>query len=51
VVLTARLIDFPGASRGFDRGLVTYSNAANVQELGVSQKTLDAWGAFSRETA
>ena len=50
-MLASRLIDVPGASRVFDRGLVTYSNAAKVQELGVSQKTLDAWGAVSRETA
>jgi len=50
-MLSSRLINIPGASRVFDRGFVTYSNAAKVQELGVSQKTLDAFGAVSRETA
>jgi len=50
-MLASRLINVPGASRVFDRGLVTYSNGAKVQELGVSQKTLDTWGAVSRETA
>jgi len=28
-----------------------WPHSAKVQELGVSQKTLDAWGAVSRETA
>ncbi|HOP72921.1 competence/damage-inducible protein A [Thermoclostridium caenicola] len=50
-MLASRLINIPGASRVFDRGFVTYSNAAKVQELGVSQKTLEAFGAVSRETA
>lgn len=50
-MLASRLISIPGASRVFDRGFVTYSNAAKVEELGVSQKTLDMWGAVSRQTA
>lgn len=50
-MLASRLINIPGASRVFDRGFVTYSNAAKVQELGVRQETLDAFGAVSRETA
>jgi len=40
-----------GISKVFDRGLITYSNKAKVQELGVSQKTLDEFGAVSKETA
>ena len=45
------LTDLPGVSSVFDRGIVTYSNRAKVEELGVSQETLDAHGAVSRETA
>lgn len=41
----------PGSSDIFDRGFVTYSNAAKVEMLGVRQTTLDAYGAVSRETA
>ncbi len=41
----------PGASDIFDRGFVTYSNAAKVEMLGVREATLDAHGAVSRETA
>lgn len=41
----------PGISAVFDRGLVTYSNRAKVEELGVRQETLDCFGAVSEETA
>lgn len=45
------LTSIPGISKVFDRGLVTYSNRAKVEELGVRQETLDQYGAVSRETA
>lgn len=43
--------DVAGSSAWFDRGFVTYSNAAKVQMLGVNQQTLDNYGAVSAETA
>ena len=45
------LTSIPGISKVFDRGLVTYSNRAKVEELGVSPVTLEEFGAVSRETA
>ncbi|MGI6204357.1 MAG: competence/damage-inducible protein A [Anaerovoracaceae bacterium] len=45
------LIEVPGISAVFDRGLVTYSNRAKVEELGVSEETLDRFGAVSEQTA
>jgi nicotinamide-nucleotide amidase len=45
------ITDLPGASEIFDRGFVTYSNAAKVEMLGVRTETLHARGAVSRETA
>ncbi len=45
------LTDIPGISAVFDRGIVTYSNRAKMEELGVSGRTLDSAGAVSRETA
>ena len=45
------LTDIAGSSDVFDRGFVTYSNAAKVQMLGVSQATLDRFGAVSEQTA
>mgnify|MGYP001818414774 CR=1 FL=1 len=41
------LTDLPGSSQWFDRGFVTYSNAAKQDMLGVSAATLDADGAVS----
>ena len=43
--------DIPGASDVFDRSIVTYSNRAKVEELGVSEETLEKYGAVSEQTA
>ncbi|HEY0634497.1 MAG TPA: nicotinamide-nucleotide amidohydrolase family protein, partial [Gammaproteobacteria bacterium] len=43
--------DLPGSSRWFERGFVTYTNEAKVEELGVSVETLQAYGAVSEATA
>ena len=40
-----------GSSGFFERGLVTYSNRAKMELLGVSPETLEAHGAVSAETA
>jgi len=40
----------PGSSKWFDRGFVTYTNDAKQEMLGVSAKTLDAFGAVSEQT-
>ena len=40
-MLAAALTDVPGASDVFGWGLVTYSNEAKAQLLGVSRDTLD----------
>lgn len=50
-LLAAALTDLPGSSHWFDRGFVTYSNAAKVQHLRVSVDTLERFGAVSEETA
>jgi len=39
-----------GASHWFDRGYVTYSNRSKMDCLGVSQRTLEQFGAVSEET-
>lgn len=43
--------EVPGSSVWFDRGFVTYSNAAKTEMLGVQQASLDSVGAVSREVA
>ena len=40
-----------GSSAWFDRGFVTYSNAAKIEILGVTENTLDQHGAVSEQTA
>ena len=44
------LTDVPGSSLWFDRGFVTYSNAAKIQMLAVKPETLERYGAVSAET-
>ena len=45
------LTDIPGISAVFERGIVTYSNRAKMEELGVSSDTLERYGAVSPQTA
>lgn len=50
-MFASTMTDIPGVSQCFDRGLVTYSNQAKMEELGVSAGTLEKFGAVSEETA
>ncbi len=50
-LLAAAMTETPGSSQWFDRGIVTYSNAAKQELLGVHADTLERFGAVSEETA
>src|SRR5262245_6027864 len=50
-LVAATLTEIPGSSDVFERGFVTYSNAAKAAMLGVPAATLERFGAVSRETA
>lgn len=50
-MFAAALTDIPGISGSFQRSLVTYSNEAKMDELGVCAQTLEKHGAVSEETA
>lgn len=50
-MVAAALTDVPGSSDVFERGFVTYSNAAKVEMLGVRPETLAAHGAVSEAVA
>lgn len=50
-MISAAITDVPGSSDIFDRGFVTYSNAAKTEMLGVTVATLQANGAVSEPTA
>lgn len=50
-LLAGTLTSIEGSSQWFDRGFVTYSNAAKQDHLGVATETLKQYGAVSLETA
>lgn len=50
-MVAAALTDIAGSSDVFDRGFVTYSNAAKIDMLAVQSATLAAHGAVSEEVA
>jgi nicotinamide-nucleotide amidase len=45
------ITSIPGSSTWFDRGFITYSNAAKIAMLGLSPLTLESSGAVSSATA
>ncbi len=49
--VSAIITAVPGSSEWFDRGLITYSNRAKQEMLGVREDTLKRFGAVSEETA
>lgn len=50
-LVAAALTDVAGSSDVFERGFITYSNAAKVQMLGVAPASLQAFGAVSEQIA
>ena len=50
-LIGARITNIPGSSEYFERGVVTYSNAAKTEMLGVPAALMDRRGAVSREVA
>ncbi len=50
-MISAALTDLPGSSAVFDRGFVTYSNAAKTDLLGVDPALIQTKGAVSAEVA
>jgi nicotinamide-nucleotide amidase len=49
--LAFALTDVPGSSQWFERGYVTYSNAAKMADLGVERAVLQSHGAVSAQVA
>ena len=50
-LLAATLTEIPGSSEVVDRSFVSYSNESKHEMLGVPVRTLEKYGAVSRETA
>lgn len=50
-LIAAQCTDLAGSSRWFDRGLVTYSNSAKCELLGIDASLIDTHGAVSEAVA
>lgn len=50
-LLAGSLINYAGISSVFMEGIITYSNEAKMDRLGVREETLQRYGAVSEETA
>ncbi len=50
-LVAASITEIAGSSAWFDRGFVTYSNAAKHDMLGIPIDTLEKYGAVSEQTA
>lgn len=50
-LLAGRILNVSGASAVYNEGHITYSNEAKERLLGVAHKTLETYGAVSRNTA
>lgn len=50
-MVAARLINYPGISKVFKEGLVTYTEEAKEKRLGVKRETIDKYGVVSAQVA
>lgn len=50
-MLTSMLVDIPGSSKVLKESIVTYSNEAKINRLGVKKETIESYGAVSKQTA
>lgn len=50
-MVAARLVNYPGASKAFINGVITYTNESKHMLLGVKNETLSVYGAVSPQTA
>lgn len=50
-MISAAITEVAGSSKYFERGFVTYSNEAKIEQLGVNSVTIQAFGAVSEQCA
>jgi nicotinamide-nucleotide amidase len=50
-LISKMITDIPGASKVLDRCIVTYSNEAKVQELGIDSELISKYGAVSKQVS
>jgi len=50
-MVASAITELPGSSAWFERGFITYSNAAKIEMLAVDRNTLEQHGAVSKKVA
>ena len=50
-MIASMLVETPGASKVFKGGFVVYSNEAKIKLVNVNEKTIEKYGAISKECA
>ena len=50
-LISSRITNISGSSEYFERGIITYSNAAKVENLKIDEDMIDQYGAVSMEVA
>ena len=50
-LVSSKLIGYPGISKSYIEGFVTYSNESKIRALNVKKETIEKYGAVSEETA
>ncbi len=50
-LISSRITNVSGSSEYFERGIITYSNAAKVENLKIDEDMIDQYGAVSMEVA
>jgi nicotinamide-nucleotide amidase len=50
-LVSSKLISYPGISKSYLQGFVTYSNESKIKSLNVKEETIEKYGAVSEETA
>lgn len=50
-LMTSTLVNCSGVSQVLDQGIITYSNEAKMNQLGVTKESLESYGAVSEQVA
>jgi len=50
-LIASKFIDYPGISKVYKEGFITYTNESKIKRLNVKKETIKEYGAVSRETA
>jgi len=50
-LIASKFVDYPGISKVYKEGFITYTNESKIKRLGAKKETLEKFGAVSEETA